>query len=621
MNPHCRVLVCLVAAAAAAACGARSPRSPDFAVARTSPDTTAGPVLLNDTLTVYFSAPVLPVSVTAASFTVVDERGHRVPGDLRVGADWVSFQPTPPVTPALDDGSFLPGARYELRIAGSPRPDAVRAQDGRRLAAPVVLAFRAAARDEAPPDLAVPLRPPANDLPFLLRPVDGIPQVPADAPRLSLAFTQPLLPSSVVPAAFEVTLLDQPPFTALAPRSVRILPPRLPSAAGEVAGSVVEIDLGAEPQRADGSGSRPLQRGDRLCVQLARGPGGVRDYRGSEPIASPPVLWSVVAGAELACAEWPSPGDRVAAADGLAPSFEVRGGALQPRVRRECGDGCLGVLRPARDLVLRPGEPFDRGDGVQVVSNGPRFAFRAIDVPAGVTVRIEPGVAGAVLQAVGGIRVAGRVVVQAAPRPAVPRRFHAQPVLELAEQVPVAFVAAGPVELAGEVAAEPAPALDAASLLVASGAQIDLRGMQGELPFRTVLAVDEAIAGEQPAVLGARGQSVVVPVVFSYGLPPGASCAVEAELPWRELPSDRAAALLHVSGADGRLAATWQVAPADPLRQGQPDLTIGRVGRWQSARAGDVLAFAPGDFARVALRAQVAAGEPALAVQVRLVGR
>ena len=424
-----------------------------------------------------------------------------------------------------------------------------------------------------------------------------------------------------MPAAFEVTLLDQPPFTTLAPRSVRVLPPRNPAPAGEVPGAVVEIDLGAEPRRADGSGARPLKPGDRLCVQLARGVARLRDYRGSEPIASPPVLWSVVAGAELACAEWPQPDDFVAAADGLSPAFEIRSGSLQPCVRRDCGDGRLGLLRPTRDLVLRPGEPFDRGDGVVVVSDGARFAFRAIDVPAGVTLHVEPGAQGAVLQVVGGVRIAGRILVRGATPRTLARRFHAQPALELAEQAPVAIVAAGPIAVAGEVGAEPPPGRDATSLLLASASRIDLRELRGELPFHTILAVDEAAAGERPCLLGVRGQSIVVPAVFSYGLPPGASCTVEAELPWRAMPADRAAAMLQVQGGDIRLAVAWQVAPADPLRQGQPDLTMGRVGRQQAGRNGDVVAFQPGDFVRVVLRAQVAAGETALAVQVRLVGR
>ena len=612
----------LLLVAAATACGSRPGAPAAFDLARTSPELgAASTVLLNDSLTAYFTAPVQPVSVTADSFTVVDERGHRVPGALRVGIDWVSFQPIPPVSPSLDDGSFLPGAAYQLRIAGSPRPDAVRSADGRRLAAPVVKSFRAAARDEAPPGLVVPLRPPANDLPFLLRPVDGIPQTPVDAPRLTLSFTQPLLPSSVVPAAFEVTLLDQPPFTALSPRSVRIVPPRSPAPNGEAPGAVVEIDLGAEPRRSDGAAGRPLKAGDRLCVQLARGAARLRDYRGNEPIASPPVLWSVVAGAELACAEWPLPDDAMAAADGLSPGFELRAGSMQPCLRRECGDGRLGVLSPKRDLVLRPGEPFDRGDGVVVVSDGARFAFRAIEVPAGVTVFLEPGRLGAVLQAVGGVRIAGRLVVRGALPRTLARRFHAQPALELAEQAPAAIVAAGPVVVAGEIVADPSPGPDATSLVLSSASRLDLRELRGDLPFHTILAVDEAAVGDRPSLLGARGQSVVVPAVFTYGLPPGASCTVEAELPWRAMPPDRSAAMLQVQGGDGRLDMSWQVAPADPLRHGVPDLTIGRVGRRQPARSGDVVAFQPGDFVRVALRVQAAAGEPPLAVQIRLVGR
>ena len=48
--------------------------------------------------------------------------------------------------------------------------------------------------------------------------------------------------------------------------------------------------------------------------------------------------------------------------------------------------------RPQADITLRPGVPFDRGDGVLVQSVGADFPFLAIDIPAGVRVRVESSV-------------------------------------------------------------------------------------------------------------------------------------------------------------------------------------------------------------------------------------
>lgn len=619
---HVRRSLPLLAILGFAACRPSAERPAAFDVSRASPALpAAAPLLLNDALTVYFTAPVLPISVTADSFTVVDDRGQRVPGSLRVGADWVSFVPQAPVTTALDDGSFRPGAHYELRLAGMPRPDAVRSLDGRRLVRPIVLPFRAAARDEAPAGLPAPLRPLANDLPFVQRPMDGLLQLPADAPRLVLSYTQPLLPASVTADAFEITLLDQPPFPTLWPRSVRVLPSRRSGAAAEEPqGAMVEIDLGSAPRRADGAGERPLRPGDRICVQARRGRQSLRDYSGAELLAAPPLLWSVVAGTEATCAEWPARDDALEAGDGLAPSFELHEGFLRPCLRQECGDGRLGVLRPQRDLVLRPGQPFDRGDGAIVISDGVRFPFLAIEVPAGVTLRVEAGAGGAILQAVGSVKVAGRLVIAGQPLPAPTQRFHAYPVLDLAGQAPVGVVAAGPIAITGRIAAEPPADEGTVTGLFASATCIDLRGVQGELPFHTLLAVDAA-AGERSRLLGVRGQSLVLPVAFTYGLPAGATVAVEAVLPWRALPLDRSAGALRVLGEDGRIQLAWQTAPADPLRRGQPDVSIGRVGRLQAAGPDDLVPFAPGDFLRLRLAAQVASGDPMLAVQVRLAAR
>jgi len=620
----CLRLTCCLAGVVAAACEHGGREQAPFRLARTSPppaDAPVPPLLLNDAITAYFTAPVLPVSVTPDSVTVVDNRGHRVPGDLRVGADWITFMPLPPVTASLDDGSFRPGGAYELRIAGMPRPDAIRAIDGRRLTAPVALPFRVAGRDDAPSGLPAPLRPPANELPFVLRPPDGLLQLPADAPRLRLDFTQPVLPSSVSVGAFEITLLDQPPFETLTPRSVRIVPPRRSGRrSDELDGAAVEIDLGAAPARAGGE-PRPLRAGDRICLQLRGGIASLRDHRGTAPLAAPPQLWSVVAGDQVPYAEWPSAGDVITASDGLSPTFEAHAGGLRPRLRVECGDGRLGVLRPQRDLVLRPGEPFDRGDGAIVVSDGGRFPFLAIDIPAGVTVRVDAGNESACLMAVGSVRIAGALVAMAPPGRQLERRFQAVSVLELAAMASVAVIAGGGIELAGWLSAEPPPGVGQSTWTLASAGPIDLRSLQGELPFQTVLAVDAAIGDGRTSLLGVRGQSLVVPAVFTYGLPAGASVRAEALLPWRPMPVDRILGVLRTGDPEGRVSVHWQTAPPDPVRLGWPDTSAGRVSRLEPARDGEPLPFAAGDFVRCQLSLQVAAGDAAAAIQPQIVGR
>lgn len=594
------------------ACSRSAPTPEPFRIARTSPslDADSAPLLLNDAVTIYFSADVLPVSVTGDSVTLVDEHGQSVPGSLRVGSNWVTFQPIPPVTPELTDGSYRPGATYRLLVAGSPRPDAVRAVDGRRLAAATSFPVRIADITERPPGLLAPLRPPANDMPFLLRTAEVLQQVPADAPRLQVHFTQPLLPGSVTVDAFEVTLINgPPPFEEIVPRGVRIVPLRLVSPRmDEPPGCTVEIDLGTMPRRVRGAPAAPLRANDRLCVQLRGGAASVRDYAGNVPLPTVPQLWSVVAGASLALAEWPASGDEILAADGLLPSFEVRGGLLRPRVRVEAGNGSLGVFRPQRDTTLRPGEPFDRGDGQMVVSRGNQFPFLAIDVPERVVVRVEASGEPVQLLACGSVRVSGALVVVAAPG-RLPARHPPQTVQDLVSQAPVSIVAAGDVEIRGRVSATQADAPDMTSLLLASAGAIDLRALQGELPFHTMLAVESAADGAGGAIRGMRGQAVVFWPSFTYGAAPGSDYAAGGTLPWRQLPWDRDGGVVHFVDASPEVQVCWQSAPPDPVRRSEPDLTVGRVSRQQPVTDRDAISVVAGAFVRFALSARVRAGQ------------
>jgi len=581
-----------------AACWQEQPRRQPLQVERTSPvlDDEAQPILLNDSLTVFFSAPLLPLSVTSDSVSVLDERGHQVPGSLQVGEDWVTFRPHAPLAPDLLDGSFRPGATYQLRLAGYPRPDALRSLDGTWLEAVRAFEVHVADHGEQPAGLPSLLRPPGSELPLMLRRFEE--QLPADAPRLQLHFTQPLLPSSVTADAFEVRVLDRPVAT-LEPRSVRLVT----SPIDPMPGCTVEIDLGTVPQRADGS-RRPLIDGDWINVMLR--PGGVCDLAGNPPFSAETITWLVVEGDSVPLCGWPAPDESRFQRDDLSPGFEVRQLAVRPRVRVEAGSGRLGVFRPSEDVTLRPGEPFDRGDGELVVSEGASFPFLSIDVPPGVTVTVDARTAPVQLLSVGGVRIAGTLRVLGAPTPLPPRPFRPQPVAELIAVAPVALVAAGGIELLGDIRAEAKAQDDQTPLLLATASRMQLLGA---LPFQTML-VAESAPGEPGAsrIEGARGQSQAYAATFTYGVADGASFDVSGELPWRQLPAHVDAGRLQIVEPSGAIDIAWQAAPVDPIAGDRPDVGVGRVGRWQGARDGEVMSIGAGAFVRLELRCRVRHG-------------
>jgi hypothetical protein len=602
-----RNLVLVMAAVAALPCAcSRSPvAAPPFEVVRTSPRLESGatPVLLNDALTIYFSAPIHPLSVTTDSVTLVDEAGHLVPGTLAVGSNWVTFQPIPPLSPTLDDGSFRPGAAYRLLLAGSPRPDAIRAADDRRLSSTRALPVRIARRDEAPPGLPAPLRPPGVDLPFLLRAPDAqFLQIPANAPRLQLHFTQPVLPPSAVPAAVDVMLLSE--LCPLVPRSVRVLTSRL----DEFPGSTIEVDLGPRPRRADGSGEVVLGAGDVISITVRQGPQALLDLSGAAVLPGQQ-FWGVVAGDDLALIEWPQGGEVFEADGGMVPGFEVHQGAIRPRVRVEAGDGSLGVFRPRADLVLRPGVPFDRGDGTVVVSRGNEFPFQAIDIPADVHVVLDAGPGAIVLRSLADVRIRGRLSVRApsAPLPAAPGQL--VPVRDLIANTPASIVAAGNVLVDGPILAAAAAIPEHTPLLLASAGAIELAA---PVPFHTLLAFEDAGLGgaEHTGVRGPRGQALLVPALFTYGVPDGADFAVRGVSPWRQLPADRDGGVIQLRGPAADLQVAWQVAPPDAVRSDRPDLAVGRVGRWNVAADRAVLGAAASSFLRFELSARAVSGRP-----------
>ena len=604
----------LVVALLAAACWHRTATPTAFEVLRTSPNlgSDSEPILLNDSITIYFSDTLQALSVTPDSVSLVDEEDRPVRGSLRVGSNWAAFQPEPPLTRELTDGSLRPGGSYRLFVAGYPRHDAVRASDGRRLAAAVAFHVRVAGLRDRPPGLPAPLRPPMTELPFVLRTQDPpLQMVPANAPRLRLRFTLPVLPTTAAAESFEVLLMRNP-IETLMPRSVRVVPSRLPD---DIPGSTVEIDLGGL-LRQDGSGPVALKPSDLISVALKAGPNALRDYAGNTSLPASPWYWVVAAGSSLALAEWPGDdgADRpIVDGDPAVPGFEVRAGVMRPRVRVEAGDGSLGIFRPQRDTTLRPGEPFDRGDGQIVTSRGAVFPFLAVDIPAGVSVTIDARAGPVQILCCADLRIAGSVELLGLAQPMQGRYLQVVPVRDLLEGAPVALVAAGDVQVRGTVTARTPVAAESTPLTLATAGRMDLNGA---LPFNTILALE----AEGPAVKGVLGQTKVVSATFTYGIARGASFVASGFTSWRQLPWDRDGGVVQAD-ADPELRIGWQFAPADIHRRREPDLRRG-LARSQPVADQDRIVVEPGAFVRFELTAQLTDSRPLPKVrELRIVDR
>jgi hypothetical protein len=590
----------LALVAVGAACGRAVVEPEPFHVVRVAPDLGGTqPLALNDSITVCFSADLAPLSVTADSCSVVDERGLRVAGTLRVRGSHLTFQPRPPLAPDLRDGSFVPGHLYRLILAGLPRPDAVRAADGRRLAAGMVREFRMASLGDAGAQV---LHSPVPGLPFFLVAPEGPQRLPVDAPWLRLRFTAPVAPWSVALPAVQVRRYGNPVET-LQPRGLRLAE----AGRDEMAGTLLEVDLGGPLLDGKGQPVRPLRTGDLLSVALVSGASALRDYTGAPVFAAVEPCWSVVPGSLIARVEWPSTDAEVLAEDGILPGFECHGGLLVPMARVETGAATHGLFRPQRDTWITPGQPFDRGDGVQVVSAAGRFEFLAVDVPEGVVVTLDATQGPIRLLAAGGIRIAGtlRILGSASPLRRLRPGSHVEGALE---QAPVAMAAAGTLAVAGRIEASPGVGPEATVLCLASATGIELTG---EVPFNSLLAVASPEGGGAgPAIRGARGQTVVAAVSFTRGVPAGGRWSASCCSPWLQLPSDTLEPHLAVFDATPGCTVAWQVAPADPLQPRQPDLRPGRPSGMRLAQDRDRLAMQPGEFVRFRVAAEVAWGMP-----------
>ena len=614
-RPKLLLLLTLSLLAGMSACLGKKSVRESLSIDRTSPalDDPSKPVLLNEALTIYFSEPILPTSVTSDSVSLIDESGHKVSGQLRAGKagnDWVQFVPDPPLAADLGDGSFRPGAHYRLVFTGRGRVDRVKSQDGRR-SLPDLHSFDIyiADRNQAPVGLPSILRPPASDLPLMMRTSDGPVHVAADVPRLLLHFTLPILPTSLRSEAFRIRLQDG---GILVPRGVRAVPS--PFDKLDFPGSTVEIDLGSVPRLEDGT-SRPLTDMDFISVVLVS-EGGLVDYAGRSPLPGTH-YWSVVEGRSVPICGWPDGEQHYSSEDELQAGFEVRGANIVPKVRIEAGNGSLGAFRPKKDTTLRPGESFDRGDGLQVVSSGPDFHFASIDIPADVTVTVDASSGPVRLLATGGMRLEGSLGLIGPATPLPARAFISRPVADLVSGARVALVAAGDVQIYGEITSSASISESETALLLATAGWLRLHG---ELPFQSVLVADSRGVGSVSRIEGVRGQSKPYPAAFTVGLAAGAEITFRGVLPWRQLPSHLDSGVLQIGDVPRPFVVEWQATSADAIRRERPDLRTDRIGRWQPARDRDVLVVGGGGFVRLKLTAVVREGEPLPSIrELRLV--
>jgi hypothetical protein len=146
--------------------------------------------------------------------------------------------------------------------------------------------------------------------------------------------------------------------------------------------------------------------------------------------------------------------------------------------------------------------------------------------------------------------------------------------------------------------------------------------LQGELPFRSLLAIEDDGLGAASRIRGARGQTVVCTATFQFGLARGADFEVYGATSWTAFPADRDTASLRMRDASPDLRVAWQSAPPDPLHRDRPDTSGGRLGRWQPVQDGDRVDAGAGQFVRLELRARATAGHPLPTVrELRLIAR
>ncbi len=555
-----------------------------FTAVRIKPD--GERVILNQEITVYFSKPIEPLSVTPDTVRVVDSQGHAVaPAGIDVGSQSLSVRPRPPITPSLSDGTLRPDSDYTLEIAGYPQTNAVRSRDGRVLEHAVRRPFRTvglSGRD----DYAHPLLPVGmGDEPFTLDPARRLDAL-METGELRLHFTLPPSPPSVTPAAFVVHAWDG---VAQALRRVSVRSATIvPDASDRFFGSTVSLQLSADP---------PLQADDNVDLLIAQeGPHALVDYRG-RPIRSA----ARFGGQRLQVHVQPGSHARVfevaatdqpvlTPVDPARPGFEVRdGNRITPLVRLAAGEGELGPLRPTASVRWSPPARFD--------AQGAVVSLASLEIPEGVRLTIA-GVPGPLrLLVSGAIRIDGELLLETAMGPPWDPTLGSWLVeTELAGVAGCTLIAGGDIRIGGRVAHvhEGDPSLGPALALVAGGGI----HLDGRVPPRTV------VAGEHE-LKGAIQRGTPVQVRMTTGWAGKEPARAEAVTEWQRVPPwHRGPFGVEVKGARGAIQVLVQTAPAHPI---DPTRIDDRREAWSPAQPAESVSEIPaGGFVRFVLRADVA---------------
>lgn len=555
-------------------------------------------IRLNEDLSIRFSQPVDPTTVTEDTVYVEDERGQRVAGSRSVSGHRIRFVPRSPLAADLGDGSFRPGQTYRLVAQGFPSASAVQSTDGQLLDQFGTWTFRAAAQDSVPSPML-----PFDESPLGFA-VDGdLLKLGTDSRTLEVYFYEPPLPTSVTTAAFELARgANQDP---LRPTAARLR--RAPRPYSTFPGWLVELEFETPPVTEAG-----------YCgLRLRGGPGGLRDARGQSPqqvvwLDGEPELRPVVDRhllVEVYSGRVPALEARFEqlAFRPLSPAalgFESLGGRAVPRVRGFAGTGALGVLAPTRDLVLAADANVDRGDGVLVEASAAGYEFAGVVIPKGVTVVLQgDGRRAPCLRAAGLVRIDGRLVVRGVPPTAWPERSIDAAPERVLERVSAAVVAGGEIIITGEVEFEYPVGDEEVGLALLAGGGIALGG---RLPPGTML-VTEPDAG----VVGAAGRAVRWSrmAALPSDVPDGMAMAAEAASEW--LPLRGISLLTEVQTVAGAgVTLEVQLAPPDALNPSRPIDDERLLPREVRLPLREPLAVPKNGFVRLLLRAQVQAGAP-----------
>lgn len=156
-------------------------------------------VYLNERIVLHFSGPLDPDSVHSGSVRVLADDGTPARGRLSVERDRVEFQPAPVLARDLADGGYRPATRYAVELAGFPRADALRSEDGRVLGESLRWTFETVAVSEPRSGFVFEDSSPTSGSPVILRTPVLQPLQP-----IRLTCEEPIDPSTLWSEDFEL---------------------------------------------------------------------------------------------------------------------------------------------------------------------------------------------------------------------------------------------------------------------------------------------------------------------------------------------------------------------------------------------------------------------------------